>query len=204
VAVLAPGTQLKHGTFVITSELGKGGFGEVYLARQPRMDRDCAIKVLLPRVADNPDIVARFQREALAAASISHPNVLPVYDFDYDDDAGVWFLAMQYVRGGKTLKDRMTGPLDLVQTARIIYQVAGVLDEAHSRDIIHRDVKPANVLMDGDRPLLTDFGIAHLGTMTGLTATGMAIGTPTYMSPEQAMGKPVGPKADQYALAVMS
>jgi serine/threonine-protein kinase len=202
--VLSEGTQLKHGTFVIIRELGKGGFGEVYLGRQPRMQRDVAIKVLLPRVADNPDVVARFQREALAAATLSHPNVLPVYDFDFDEDSQVWFLAMQFVRGGETLKDRMIGPMDVVLTSRIVFQLAGVLDDGHAHDIVHRDVKPANVLMDGDRPLLTDFGIAHLGSMSGLTATGMAIGTPTYMSPEQAMGKPVGPKSDQYALAVMA
>ncbi|MBM2812278.1 MAG: protein kinase [Chloroflexi bacterium] len=182
------GTVLKHGTFVIVAEIGRGGFGEVYLARQPKMAREVAIKVLLP----------------LAAATLVHPNVLPVYDFDFDDEAGVWFLAMQYVPGGKTLKEWIGAPLRLEDAARVIEGVGSALDQAHEHGIIHRDVKPANVLLDRERPLLTDFGIAHLGSMAGLTATGMAIGTPAYMSPEQAMGKPVGPKSDQYALAVMT
>lgn len=201
---LREGTPLKRGTFVIVSLLGRGGFGEVYLARQPRMNRDVAIKVLNPNLSDDPSVRARFQREALAAAALRHPHVLPVFDFDFDEEAGVYFLAMQYVPGGRTLKDRLGEPLDLEETARVLSGVAGALDAAHARGIIHRDVKPANVLIDGEHVMLADFGIAHLGEMTGITATGLAIGTPTYMSPEQAMGKPVGPAADQYSLAVMA
>jgi len=204
VPVLKDGTPLKRGTFVVASMLGRGGFGEVYLARQPRMDRDVAIKVLNPNLSDDAGVVERFQREALAAASLRHPNVLPVFDFDLDEDAGVWFLAMQYIPGGRTLKERLGAPMPPEEVARFLAGVAGALDAAHARGIVHRDVKPANVLMDGDHPQLADFGIAHLGDLTGITATGMAIGTPVYMSPEQAMGKPVGPAADQYSLAVMA
>src|SRR5215208_1972956 len=94
--ILKEATALKHGTFVIASLLGRGGFGEVYLARQPGMDRDVAIKVLNPNLADEADVVERFRQEALAAAALRHPNVLPVFDFDRDEDANVWFLAMQY------------------------------------------------------------------------------------------------------------
>lgn len=109
--VLSPGTTLKHGTFAVGSYLGRGGFGEVYLARQARVERDVAIKVLLPHVSENVDVVTRFQREALAAASLMHPNVLTVHDFDFDEDARVWFLAMQYVPGGKTLRSLLGSPL---------------------------------------------------------------------------------------------
>ncbi len=204
MAVLRAGASLKNGTFVVASILGRGGFGEVYLARQPRMDRDIAIKVLSPSVAEEADVVRRFEREALAAGSLLHPNVLPVFDFDFDEESGVWFLAMQYIPGGRTLQSLLGKPIDPVEVARIITAVASALDAAHERGIIHRDVKPANVLMDGNRPMLTDFGIAHLGSMTGITARGMAIGTPAYISPEQGMGKMVGPQADQYSLAVMT
>lgn len=202
--VLREGAALKRGTFVVASLIGRGGFGEVYLARQPRMDRQVAIKVLNPSVGEDQDILRRFEREALAAGSLLHPNVLPVFDFDLDEETGVWFLAMQYVPGGRTLKDHMDRALDLQETARIVAAVGSALDAAHARGIVHRDVKPANVLMDGDRPMLTDFGIAHLGSLTGLTGAGMAVGTPAYLSPEQALGRAVGPRSDQYSLAVMA
>lgn len=204
MAVLRQGTPLKHGTFVIVSLLGRGGFGEVYLARQPRMDREVAVKVLAASVGEDPEVLRRFEREALAAGSLLHPNVLPVFDFDFDEEAGIWFLAMQYVPGGRTLKDLLGGPVDLGEAARILALIAGALDEAHAKGIVHRDVKPANVLLDDDRPILTDFGIAHLGSLTGLTATGTAIGTPAYLSPEQGLGRLVGPRSDQYSLAVMA
>lgn len=202
--VLREGTALKRGTFVVASLIGRGGFGEVYLARQPRMDRQVAIKVLTPSVGEDQDILRRFEREALAAGSLMHPNVLPVFDFDLDEETGVWFLAMQYVPGGRTLKDLLGPPLDLEEVARIVASVGSALDAAHARGIVHRDVKPANVLMDGERPMLTDFGIAHLGSLTGLTGAGMAVGTPAYISPEQALGRAVGPRSDQYSLAVMT
>ena len=204
VPVLAPGTRLKNGTFVIAEQLGQGGFGEVYLAKQPRMNRDVAIKVLLPRVAENAEMVARFEREAFAAASLSHPNVLAVFDFDFDGEVGVWFLAMQYVPGGHSLDELLGQPMELAEAARIVSAVASGLDAAHARGVVHRDVKPGNVLLDEGRPLLTDFGIAHLGSMAGITALGMAVGTPAYMSPEQAMGKTVVPASDQYSLAIVT
>lgn len=203
MAALQPGMALQGGNFVILAKLGEGGFGAVYRARQLRLDREVAIKVLHPEHARREDIVARFRREALAAASLAHPNVLPVFDFDYDQEADLWFLAMQYVRGARSL-NQVDAPLDPGETARIIAGVASALDAAHARGIVHRDLKPANVLMDGAHPLLTDFGIAYLGTMTSITGVGLAIGTPVYMSPEQAMGRDVSPRSDQYSLAVMT
>src|SRR6266511_841593 len=132
MAVLQAGTGLKRGTFIIVSLLGRDGFGEVYLARQPRMDREVAIKVLSPAVSDDPEVVHRFEREALAAASLLHPNVLPVFDFDFDEDAGTYFLAMQYVPGGRTLKDRMGVQLDVATAAQFTRDVASALDAAHA------------------------------------------------------------------------
>jgi eukaryotic-like serine/threonine-protein kinase len=203
MAVLQPGTKLKHGTFEIVSLLGSGGFGEVYLGRQSRVERDVAIKVLHPHIGANADMVVRFQREAFSAANLAHPHVLTVFDFDFDDSTGAWFLAMQYVPGGRTLRDVLGPPRSVAETVYLIEGVAGALDAAHARGIVHRDVKPENVMLDGNRVLLTDFGIAHLSEMSGLTAVGLTIGTPAYMSPEQAMGHPVGARSDQYALAVM-
>ncbi len=203
MAVLQTGTKLKHGTFEIVSLLGSGGFGEVYLGRQARVERDVAIKVLHPHIGANADMVVRFQREAFAAANLMHPNVLTVFDFDYDEDAGAWFLAMQYVPGGRTLREVLGVPRSVAEAVYYIEGVASALDAAHARGIIHRDVKPENVMLDGNRALLTDFGIAHLTTMSSMTAIGLTIGTPAYMSPEQAMGRTIGARSDQYALGVM-
>ncbi len=203
MAVLQPGTKLKHGTFEIVSLLGSGGFGEVYLGRQARVERDVAIKVLHPHIGANADMVERFQREAFAAANLAHPHVLTVFDFDYDEGAGAWFLAMQYVTGGRTLRDVLGPPRSVAETVYLIEGIASALDAAHARGIVHRDVKPENVMLDGNRALLTDFGIAHLSEMSSMTAIGLTIGTPAYMSPEQATGQTIGARSDQYALAVM-
>jgi tRNA A-37 threonylcarbamoyl transferase component Bud32 len=203
VAALQPGDALQRGTFVIVSEIGRGGYGAVYRAHQARLERDVAIKVLHPQHDDKDDTVVRFRREALATASLSHPNVLPVFDFDFDQELGLWFLVMQYVPGGRSLEDVPT-PLEPFKAAQLIGGIAGALDAAHLHGIIHRDVKPANVLLDGERPLLTDFGIAYLGTVTAITGIGVAIGTPAFMSPEQALGREVVPQSDQYALGVMA
>src|SRR5687767_13381673 len=113
MAELTPGTTLKSGTFEIISELGRGGFGVVYLARQLRVQRQVAIKVLLPAISSNEEMVARFQREALAAANLLHPNVLTVLDFDFDDQSKVWFLATPYVPGGRTMRSVLGTPIPL-------------------------------------------------------------------------------------------
>jgi serine/threonine-protein kinase len=210
MAVLQPGVRLKGGTYEIVSLLGQGGFGEVYLARQARVDRDVAIKVLLPHVSANQSMVMRFQGEALAAGSLDHPNVLTVFDFDFEEALGVWFLALQYIPGGRTLRSVLGAPLPLGDAIHYIEAIAGALDAAHSRGITHRDVKPENVLLQVDdrsgvvRPLLTDFGLARLRTSGVHTATGLIMGTLAYMSPEQGRGKDIGPASDQYALGIMA
>jgi serine/threonine-protein kinase len=160
--------------------------------------------VLLPEHSQDEGMVHRFEREALAAGSLLHPNILPVFDFDFDDQHSVYFLAMQYVPGGQTLQSHVGSPMDPAELAPTLQALASALDSAHERGIIHRDVKPANVLLHGARPLLTDFGIARLGAMAGITAMGTAIGTPAYMSAEQATGNTVLPASDQYSLAVMA
>jgi tetratricopeptide (TPR) repeat protein len=190
------------GQYEIVEPIGAGGMGSVYRAYQPSLDRFVAVKVLSAHLARDPRFSERFRREALAIARVEHINILPVYDAGQQDDC--LYIAMRLVSGG-TLKDRVAAGMSRADALRVCGEVAEALDFAHANGIIHRDVKPANVLLDqGDRPLLADFGIAKLASEEpGLTATGMGVGTPDYMSPEQCMGHEVGPASDQYALATM-
>jgi hypothetical protein len=190
------------GQYQIVQRLGEGGMATVYKAFQPSLNRYVAIKVLPPDLAQQPDFAARFTREAHAVAQLQHPHILSIHDFG--QEGGLSYIVMQYVEAG-TLQQRMHQPMDLETIAKIIEQLADALDYAHRRGIIHRDIKPSNVLMeDGRWPLLADFGIAKmLGGNTGLTATGIGIGTPAYMSPEQGRGQPVDARSDVYSLGVM-
>jgi serine/threonine protein kinase len=194
--------------FRVDQLLAVGGFGEVYLGWQPTMQRRVAIKVLRPEVAAERRALVLFEREARAAGNLVHPNVLPVFFFDFDDEAGLWFLVMQYIPGGRTLRDHIESAAGLAQdTAAVLALldgIAGALDTAHAANIVHRDVKPANILLDErGRPILTDFGIAHLDS-TGNTATTSRIGTAVYMAPEQWRGEVSDARVDQYALAIMT
>lgn len=175
----------------------------VYKGYQQSLNRYVAIKVLRAELARDQEFVERFRREALAVADLSHPNILHVYDAGYDH--GVYYIVMAYVDGG-SLKELITrGPIEMEYAIAIAAQVADALHHAHQRGIIHRDVKPSNILISRDgRPLLTDFGIAKaLHESTGLTRTGTSIGTPEYMAPEQIQGQPVDARTDIYALGIV-
>ncbi|HZT08870.1 MAG TPA: protein kinase [Chloroflexota bacterium] len=189
------------GQYTIIELLGRGGMATVYKGYQAALDRQVAVKVLDPYLARDPGFAERFRREALSIAGLEHPNILPVYDFG--EEGGVSYIVMQLVPGG-TLQDRMRDVLPLGWSVDICGQVARALDHAHARNIVHRDVKPANVLLrDGDWALLGDFGIAKmLGSGAKLTGTGLGVGTPAYLSPEQAQGLAVDSRSDVYSLGM--
>jgi len=193
----------KIGRYTIKSELGRGGMATVYYANDPRFKRDVAIKVLPAQFMHDVTFRARFEREAQTIAALEHPAIVPVYDFGEEDEQP--YLVMRYMPGG-SLADRMKeGPMPVAETIRIIARLASALDEVHSKGIIHRDLKPANVLFDQyDNAFLSDFGIARL-TQATTTLTGDAIiGTPAYMSPEQARGDAdIDGRSDIYALGAI-
>lgn len=190
------------GQYRITAVLGRGGMATVYRAVQERLGRDVAVKVLRA-TPDDPQAAARFEREARAVAGLSHPNILPVYD--YGEDAGARYIVAQYIEGGRSLASRLAeGFVPPAEAAELLARVLDGLDYAHSRGVIHRDIKPANILLPRpDWPLLGDFGIAQsLSEQTQLTAAGEIIGTPSYMAPERASGGPTDARADIYAAGV--
>jgi serine/threonine protein kinase/Tol biopolymer transport system component len=190
------------GKYQVVAELGRGGMAVVYKAWQSSLDRYVALKTLPPYFQHDPQFLARFQREAKAAARLNHPSIVTIYDVG--EQAGVHYIAMEYLEGG-SLQDRLaTSTRDLREAQRILDQVAGALDYAHSRGLIHRDVKPANILFTADgRAKVTDFGIARASDGTQLTRTGVVMGTPEYMAPEQAEGGSVDHRTDLYALGVV-
>jgi serine/threonine-protein kinase len=191
-------------TYVIERELGAGGMAVVYLGRDVKHDRQVAIKVL------NPDLSAtigadRFQREIKVAAKLQHPHILGLFDSGQAD--GLLYYVMPFVQG-ESLRDRLDreGQLPLDDALQLILEVADALGHAHSQNIVHRDIKPENILLQGGHALVADFGIARAveeGGAAKLTQTGMAVGTPVYMSPEQSVGEKVGPAADIYSLGCM-
>ena len=186
----------------IEQAIGRGGMGVVYRAAQLALERPVAIKLIATERAQDPVFRARFERESRLAASIEHPNVIPVYEAGEDD--GLLFIAMRLVEGTDLaqLLERV-GVLEPLRTVRLIGQLAGALDAAHAHGLVHRDVKPANVLLTRDEHLyLTDFGVAkHIGAGEGVTQAGQWVGTLDYLAPEQIRGDAVGASADIYALA---
>jgi eukaryotic-like serine/threonine-protein kinase len=194
------------GSYRLEELLGRGGMGEVYSARHLRLtNRHAAVKVLPSSLATEPDFLRRFEQEAISAASLDHPNILPVWDYGEQD--GQPYLAMPLVTGG-SLKELLEqhGSLSLADAERYLTPIADALDYAHERGIIHRDVKPANILLrDDGRPLLADFGIAkaiEAGQTQGLTRAGTGVGTPEYMAPEQIEGR-AERRSDLYSLGVV-
>ena len=187
--------------YEIERELGQGGMATVYLARDIRHDREVAIKVLNPELSASIG-AGRFEREIKLAARLQHPHILGLYDSGEADK--LLFYVMPYVKG-ESLRDRLEreGQLPIEDAIQIALEVADALGHAHSQGIVHRDIKPENILLSGGHALVADFGIARAATEAGgskLTQTGMALGTPVYMAPEQAVGDTVGPTTDLYSL----
>ena len=191
------------GQYQIVAVLGQGGMATVYRARQPSMQRDVAVKVIQADLIDKSDFVERFEREARTIASLSHPFILKVFDYGQHEDTV--FLAMELLNGG-SLSDRMRADiLPLESVTRILAEIAEALDYAHVRGVIHRDLKPQNVLLDeAGHAHLSDFGLAKLLTDTSKhTRSGTVLGTPAYMSPEQWSGQPLDARSDIYSLGVI-
>ena len=193
------GTEL--GGYRIERVIGRGGMSSVYLAHHVRLERRVALKLLAPELADSERFRDRFLRESRLAASIDHPNIVPIYDADEAD--GTLFIAMRYVEGSD-LKDviRAEGRLDAARTAAIIGQIASALDAAHAHGLVHRDVKPGNVLLaPEDHVYVSDFGLTKRAlSVSGLTATGQLVGTIDYVAPEHIKGEMVDGRADVYSL----
>lgn len=194
------GTTL--GQYEIVQKIGQGGMAHVFKAYQPALNRYVAIKVLSPTLAEEPGFTERFHREAQAVARLHHPNILQVFDFGIQDRYS--YIVMRYVENSTTLDQLIHTGTPLERLIDYIVQVADALNYAHEQDIVHRDVKPSNILIDGKWALLSDFGLVKMGQSSShLTQTGTGLGTPAYMAPEQASGLKVDRRADIYALGII-
>src|SRR6266852_1825683 len=200
------------GNYNILKKLGEGGMGAVYLGEHVKMSRKSAIKVMTQSMANDPDAIARFNREATNAARINHPNVCAIYDFGETQD-GLIYLAMEFIEG-EPLTDviEREGALPLARAAAIFLQTADALQAAHDLGIVHRDLKPDNIMVSrrksgGDMVKVVDFGIAKAvgGDQAGqkVTKTGLVVGTPEFMSPEQLSGDAVDGRSDLYSLGLV-
>ena len=200
--------RVMAGRFLISELLGKGGYGAVYRACQTSIQRDVAVKVIRAEHTENPAVVARFLREARAASSLSHPNIVTIYDFGRAAD-GTLFLAMELLEGQALSSALHQGPLSFARAVRILRQVCDGLDPAHAARIYHRDLKPDNLMLsqlgaEPDFVKILDFGIARLDAVTTqLTREGTTLGTPTYMAPEQARGESVDQRSDIYSMGII-
>src|SRR5713226_2126823 len=213
---LTSGTRL--GPYEIQSPLGAGGMGEVYRARDTRLDRTVAVKILPSHLSEKPEAKERFEREARAISSLSHPNICHLYDIGSQD--GISYIVMEYLEG-ETLSDRLRkGPLPLEQVLKCGVEICEGLEKAHRSGIVHRDLKPANIMLTKSGAKLMDFGLAKAGihssnpsssslmqTLTNpshpLTVEGTVVGTFQYMSPEQVEGKEADARSDIFALGAV-
>ena len=188
----------------VEGRLGVGGMSTVLLALDERLERHVAVKLLAEHLADDPTFVSRFRREALAAARLVHPNIVQVFDSGFDESAHQHFIVMEYVPGrscAEILRDR--GHLDVDKAVDIVTQACRGLDYAHRNGVVHRDVKPGNLLVSESGVVkLADFGIARATGQSSITQVGSVLGTAAYLSPEQARGEEAGPQADLYSLGV--
>ena len=197
------------GRYALREILGVGGMGVVFLADDLSLDRRVAIKVLPTQLSSDKSVVARFRREAKTAASLDHPGIIPVLAVESDN--GLHYFVMKYVTGQTLEATLRDGPLPIPLAVQILRETATALAHAHRNGVVHRDVKPANIMLEDERVVVTDFGISKVETTASSSATtaarltdlGMVVGTPTYMAPEQAVGQPVDGRTDQYALGVV-
>jgi predicted Ser/Thr protein kinase len=192
------------GEFEIQGELGRGGMAAVYLAREIGLNRMVAIKVMSPTLLMDDSMVQRFRQEAVTLANLNHPNIVPIYAVREDDELN--FFVMKFIAGRALDHILVSAPqLPIAVVRALLFQVGGALATAHRRGIVHRDIKPANILVDTDgNGIVTDFGIAKVAEAPGQTQTGTAIGTPSYMSPEQCRGDAITAASDQYSLGVVA
>jgi hypothetical protein len=201
-----PSDQVIAGRYKIEGRLGVGGMSTVHLAFDSRLERYVAVKLLAEHLADDPTFVSRFRREALAAARLVHPNIVQVFDFGFDSGSHQHFIVMEHVPGNscaELLRDH--GQLAVEQAVGIVTQACRGLDYAHRNGVVHRDVKPGNLLVsDQDVVKLADFGIARATDQSSITQVGSVLGTAAYLSPEQARGDEAGPRADLYSLGVVT
>jgi eukaryotic-like serine/threonine-protein kinase len=198
--------EMIAGRYRIDGRLGVGGMSTVHLAFDERLERNVAIKLLAEHLADDPTFVSRFRREALSAARLVHPNIVQVFDFGFDERQHRHFIVMEHVSGNscaELLRDR--GHLEVDEAVDVLTQACRGLDYAHRNGVVHRDVKPGNLLVsDSDVVKLADFGIARATDQSSITQVGSVLGTAAYLAPEQARGEEAGPRADIYSLGVVA
>src|ERR1700689_571879 len=207
-------TGTKLGPYEVQSPLGAGGMGEVYRARDPRLGRDVAIKVLPAHLSSDPDLKARFEREAKAVSALSHPHICHLYDIGSQD--GTDYLVLELLEGGTLAARLKKGPLPLKQALQYGIEIAEALEKAHSNGIVHRDLKPGNIMLTKSGAKLLDFGLAKpaqnavkvaSGSMATMskphTVEGMIVGTFQYMAPEQVQGQDADARSDLFALGAV-
>jgi eukaryotic-like serine/threonine-protein kinase len=194
------------GRYRLEGRLGFGGMSTVHLARDSRLERQVAVKLLAEHLADDPTFVSRFQREAQAAARLVHPNIVQIFDSGLDEHSGRHFIVMEYIEGSSCAEIlRDDGWLEVEEAVSIIEQACEGLHYAHRHGVVHRDVKPGNLLRAREGEVkLADFGIAKATEQSSITQVGSVLGTAAYLAPEQARGEEAGPRADLYALGVVA
>jgi hypothetical protein len=196
--------RLIGGRYRLISPLGEGGMATLWRAVDEQLDREVAVKLLRPQFGNDPGFAARFKQEARSAGSLSHPNIVSVYDYGTDAESGDQYIVMQLVEGSDLAAVlRKHGPLEIDDAVRIALGVASALEAAHRRGIVHRDVKPGNILIEDADVKVTDFGIARAVSEASMTVTGTTLGSVHYFSPEQARGDEVTGRSDVYALGIV-